>query len=148
VNQSPIRFMSRRYYAWTMFAILVLHLILGAIIAMQPVRPDFARYYGGGEFAAIAIFTGARLADAGYKRWKAILAVILIGLILPLVVFICITFVFGIRIANVSNMETIAGASMLPLIAFVIWAATRPSVVGASDDRRDSEPGDRIEPRF
>ena len=147
----PMRALGRRPYAWFMVILLVAAPIIAvAAWAFYPGYQAYARYVNTGVFACVAVFTGARLADAGYARWVGIAGVVAIGLVLPGIA----GFVAGsLRLSGDLSVSVIGAAvlvALLGLVAFVVWAATRPSISANADF--DADEGRfvtrRIEPHF
>jgi hypothetical protein len=123
--------------------------------SIYPSFDSFAKYVNTGIFCAIAVFTGARLADAGYRRWLGVAGVILIGVGGPIVTAFVAILAWQLRLDEFRALAPLVViAWTLLLMAFVVWAGTRRSIPrGSIDDTfHDDDGGDhlqkRIEPRF
>jgi ABC-type transport system involved in cytochrome c biogenesis permease subunit len=130
----------------------------GAEWVVWSIYPNFgslAKYLNAGIFCGIAIFTGARLADAGYRRWLGVAGVVLIGVGGPIVTAFVAILVWQLQLDEFRALAPpVVVAWTLLLIAFVIWAGTRRPIPRASiddvfhDDSGGDHPQRRIEPRF
>jgi hypothetical protein len=153
---NPGQYLTRVAYAWTMAVLIIAVPVLEWILwRLYPNFERFSAYVNTGVFCAIAIFTGARLADAGYRRWFGVAGVFLIGIGTPIGSALVGIFVLRLRTQELmALLPVFAIALTLVLIVFVVWAGTRRSAPrGAIDDYFDDENGDdhlsgRIEPRF
>jgi hypothetical protein len=131
-------------------------LILGAPFILALVKtaaPEIVRFFGYVNLAClivIALLTGGRLADAGYRRWVGTASVLAIGVGLPVVAGLGLAFVLPGGQTELILVAALAGMVVVLLI-FVIWAGTRRSVAhedpddGLGDSRIESR---RIEPRL
>jgi hypothetical protein len=151
-----VRYMTRKIYAWTMVILLgVVPVVEWITLSIYPGFEGFAKYMNPGILCAIAIFTGARLADAGYRRWPGVSGVFLICMGGPFLTALVAIFGLKWRVAEVQALALpIVIAWTIVLIAFVVWAGTRrsasrnPLAEVFLDDNDDDRLRRRIELRF
>ena len=120
----------RRTYLWVMLFLLVgIPFAEWMTVTFVADVEDYLKYINYGSAAAGAVFTGERLADAGFNRWLGVGGFALCGVVGPFLTFI--VALFALRVQAVESfwvMLVIFGGWMIALLAFVIWAGTRPSV--------------------
>src|SRR3954453_17247093 len=79
------KYQDRRTYAWMMAAAAVVQVLL---MLFGTFYPDSAttslRNFGTALLLFVAGATGARLADAGYRRWVGIAVVLVFGFVPPM----------------------------------------------------------------
>jgi hypothetical protein len=126
---------TRSQYAWVMILFLVVVPILEAFALMN--SPSFENSAGPLNtviFIAIAFTTGGRLKDAGYRAWVGVLTVFAIGICVPVVAGAGLAFLFhGTELQPLAVIVIAVGLALLPLLAFVVWAATRRSAPSADE---------------
>jgi hypothetical protein len=149
----PLQTMSRKAYGWSIVAVFGLSIVLAIASEFYPPLDSFLNSVGTGVAAALAVFTGARLADAGYSRWIGILGVFGIAVVLPVIVTTLILVAFG-KINFVYIMIAVAALYFPALIGFLVWAGTRRPVIRVDQvadvfgETRDRNGRERIEPHF
>jgi len=120
----------RKTYALIMVALFVGSIALGFVPGLDRV----AKGANLGILVVMAFLTGARLVDAGYPRWIGITGVFGLAFGLPFVATLTVLVAAGMRAADM--IVPIALACGVLILAFFIWAGTRPG-------RRD--PNDRLD---
>jgi amino acid transporter len=96
------------------------------VLAFVPALDKLMRNFNVIFLVFMAIFTGARLADAGYRRWVGVMAVVTILVIVPLIAFLIALAAFHMHPAVV--LGPVAVGTLVLFLPFVIWAATRPGL--------------------
>jgi peptidoglycan/LPS O-acetylase OafA/YrhL len=142
----PLRFVNRRQYAWMMVALLLgVPVLLLAVWTFVPGVERYLKYVNYACFIMVALLTGSRFADAGYRRWIGTALVFVIGVGLPVIGGLSLNFLVP---KQQHELAIIAGVAviMIVLLAFIIWAGTRKSVPSGEFD--DGMSDGRIEPRF
>jgi hypothetical protein len=119
---------------------------------------QFRSSFNTSLFVVLAMFTGARLADAGYSRWIGYGGLVGLLLVLPIAAVLLVLFGLGIKPKD-SQFAFVVGLivifCLLLAIGFVIWVGTRPSApsdnwadVFGEPSKRDAALRERIEPHF
>ena len=148
----PLQTLSRKAYGWSIVAAFGLSIAFGIAAEFYPPIDKFSSAVSTGVAAALAIFTGARLADAGYSRWIGIAGIVGIVLVLPVAITIIFVAAFG-RIDHAYVIILVVIVCLPAFIGFAIWAGTRRPVIradhladvfGEVPERRR----ERIEPHF
>src|SRR5262245_13788667 len=122
-----MKYMNRATYAWVMIL-----LIFGPIaLAFVPGLDKLMRNFNVVVLVLTAMFTGARLADAGYPRWIGIVGVVTITVILPLIAFLIAYAAFHMPLA--AALGLIAVGVFVVFLPFAIWAGTRPGKVDPNE---------------
>jgi ABC-type transport system involved in cytochrome c biogenesis permease subunit len=156
---NPFQSVSRPFFAWTMVALIALQVVATALANVVAIPTWGGQAFGIGVVICTALLTGARLVDAGYRRWVGITGVLAIVFVFPVVVTFIAVLVFGVRTSGIMTLApAVVVALMVTLLAFIVWAGTRPSIAhasredwhdqfvdGADTDHRQSQ---RREPRF
>jgi len=139
MDRSSMKYMNRKIYAW----IMVL-LILGPVgLSFFPGLDKLMRNLNVAVVVCMAMFTGARLADAGYRRWVGIAGVFLITVGLPIIAFLTALLAFRMRPPAVALPVGIG--CMAVLLPFLIWAGTRPSNPDMNDRSDHPARNDRVD---
>jgi hypothetical protein len=148
------KFVNRRQYFWMMLALFVGLPIGGAVLfAIFPSLESLSNPINTAVLLLMAMLTGGRLADAGYRRWIGYMGVFVLGLVGPIVMILVVIFGFGVQVFELLLWPLII-ACVLALLAFVVWAGTRPTIPPAEllatvfDDDGDDRIRHRAEPRF
>ena len=149
----PIRF-NRRQYVWAMIFLFLVAPILEVIFLVTlPATESLLKPVNTAILIMIALTTGARFKDAGYRPWIGVCAVFAIGVGIPVLAGTSYVFLLhGSRQELPIFAGVLAVVTMLLLLAFVIWAATRKSYLNDADLDvdlgEDTVVRNRIEPRF
>lgn len=160
-DANPLKSLGRRPYAWMMvFLIAGVPAIQFALIAIAPATErylePFFRPIGTATVVCIALFTGARLVDAGYRRWIGITLTFAIMIAIPAIAGVAYAFLLRPHFPSEPFFLVTVGVTMIALVLFVIWAGTRRSVpraagleaAGLDDGLGTRNEARRIEPHF
>ena len=129
---NPFRTASRKTYVWLMVGVLVTQVLATIAFARQPAFGALLPLYNLLQVSVMAVFTGARLTDAGYSRWLGIIGIYAIVIIIPVMVVLAGIFVAGISPdAILAQAGTCLLAILALLLSFLAWAGSRPSVPSA-----------------
>jgi hypothetical protein len=162
---NPFPPMTRKYFFWSIVALVLLQVMATVADNFVAIPVWLARSFNTSVTVVIALVTGARLADAGYRFWVGTAAILALIWALPAIGVFLAILVFGVTKADVlSNAPLGVIGIVLAVFVFVIWAGTRASVarpprsthlVGPGtlsgqfvDDREDHQRTRRVEPRF
>jgi hypothetical protein len=115
------KYMDRRTYAWVMVLLIFGPMGLTSIPGLEKISTSLST----AVLVCTAMFTGARLADAGYRRWVGVVGVVLTTFVFPLIGALAAAIVLNWPSKEV--VISIALVCLLPFFGFVIWAGTRPS---------------------
>jgi hypothetical protein len=147
------RTLNRKHYAWAVLALLALGITVGAAGELYEQFAWLSNAFGMGTTIALAVFTGMRLADAGYSWWLGLGGILAISLLMPIAVGGFIFVTIG-KIGLVYIVIATVVISFGSLIGFIVWAGTRPSFIRDDlllevfDDEQDRRRQERIEPSF
>src|SRR5262245_11793916 len=114
----PLQYVNRSQYAW-MMAVLLLGMpviLLAAWATVPSIEPSF-KYISTACLVTVALLTGSRLADAGYRRWVGISLVLIVGVGLPAIAGGGVVFL----LAREQRELGIAGAVLVLLILFLAF---------------------------
>lgn len=153
---------NRKYFFWSIAALVLLQVVATVGANFMPFPGWLASAFNTSMTIVVALLTGVRLADAGYRFWVGVATILFLIWGLPTIGVFLAFFAFGVSKADVlSNAPLIALGVLLVVAAFIVWAGTRASVgkplrpVDPSalsgqfvDDDEDHQRTRRVEPRF
>src|SRR5262245_15447665 len=153
---NPADRLTQRQYAWAMLALLVIHFVVAVLVLAYPSLGRFGLYFLLADAGCIAVFTGARFADAGYRRWWGFVVVVVSAVVVPFLSVVGLMSLSGIGRADVAGYETAVLLALLtPLLLVIAWAASQPTAVDTDEDDVAQEFHDdiariqrRVEPHF
>ena len=149
------RKLDRRTSVWLMIFLVSLQIVGTVLINIYPVPNQLVSAINMAITVVTAMWTGWRLADAGYPRWLGLAGVFSIVLLLPLFGVLFGLVAFRIQPAQIMQSAPYVVLSiMFVLLIFLIWGGTRPSAPDLSDpmnvleQKKPSGHHTRIEPKF
>ena len=159
---NPFPPINRKHFFWSMTALVVLQVVATVAANFMPIPSGLAGAFNTSITIVIALLTGARLVDAGYRFWVGVAAILCLIWVLPAIGIFVAFLVFGFTKADVLAHAPLMVIGILLVVgAFIIWAGTRASTarpppladprtlsdqfVDGDEDRQRTR---RVEPRF
>ena len=123
-----------RAYVLTILALIAVQVILSILVPRFPALDQMSSIVSMAAVILAALASGARLVDAGYRRWIGVTVVVLLGWVLPFGGIIGWMLLYGSGGNGQIPYEVYGafglGGSAL-LVVFFIWTATRPPALPA-----------------